>query len=578
MVYIYPMSKKSTEILGSSQALELLEEGQRKLQLDFDGKPFPFYAWRPGTSRYIGKDEESGTFCDACEKPHHAYFWDDVDEETGIVTRRDGLEFQETLTTSKAFLNAAVTATGAGKTDWLVETCAARAIGEHPIFPGLTWKAPQRIYFGTEARTIDPIFRRLRAQFPNRYILKTIYSKGAEEIFLTNGSTVRMMSYDLPREAWQADQLNALFLDEEPPRHFWAEAMRRMRKDDSQVYLGCTTLKGSTFVHEVFQRFPQRYRNAQEGEISWSGAPMYANPHLPRDYVRRQREMYKNDPEMMEIVVEGKPKCLEGRYIFPEGVLLEMLDTCVGPKGFYVVGTDGIVAQTKVSVGAWKVWKTPEPGHRYVMAADLSEGGLEGDYTACPVLDVDTGEIAALFHGRVEPGPFAVECAAIGRWYHRATVNFEKNMQGAAFLDRIRMIDYPNIALSKNHSGKIRTELQSYGFRTDKASKPLIINALRDALCDKLIRIPDVATLRELQNFGWLRKEDAAAGRHGMGVIGSGHDDLVMALAITWFTARFAPPPKRVLGGLKPLWQRILEGEKRDPTKGRSRLFGGICT
>lgn len=545
-----------SENLHDTLTSAFVEEADRKRRAS-DGQVHPFFSWVPQTSRYIGDD---------------AIWWDDVDEETGIVTRRDGLEFQETLPTSKAFMVGAITATGTGKTDWLAEMAVACLIGYHPCFPEVRWDEPQVIYFGTEARTIKPIFKRIVRQMPDGFGAKVKESRGYERIEMPSGASLQMMSYSLDRTAWQAEQLNKLFLDEEPGSGFWFEAQRRLRRPDSQVFIGCTTLKGSTFVHEQFEKFPPSARNAQSGMFAWSSAPMYANPKLPKEYIDRQKWLYRNDKDLYEICVEGKPKSLRTRFIFTGTAMEKAQDGAEPPATHVRVTSADRVIETDLD-DQWAIFRKPVPLHRYVLAADLSEGGLEGDYTAVQGIDCDTGEQVCRFQGRVEPGPFTVELVALAKHFNDATVNYEKNMQGAAVFDRLRQMGYPRVAkttLFADQGQKRRTDFQQYGFRTDKKTKQIVVWGLRDAFFDGHIKVYDELTLDELGRFGWLRKEDTERRKdHGMGAI-SGHDDLVMALAIAWWTARQTPP----VAPIKPEERTIIEKmwDQFVANKGRSPL------
>ena len=486
------------------------------------GELHPFWAWKPATSRFIGEK---------------AVPWDDVQPD-GSVIGRDGLEFQEKLSTSLAKLVLAVTATASGKTDWLVQMIATAFIGQDPNFPERKIQTPQIIRVGTEARTIEFIFKQIVQRIPKQFIARETWASGGEGLDGTNGSELRMMSNSLPRTAFQAIRVNKFFLDEEPPSHFFDEVERRMRFPDSQIFCGATTLRGSTFIHDRAERFPLRYRNAQSGPIAWSGAPMFANPYLPKDFIESQKHLYRNDEDMFAICVMGEPRSLSGRHIFAGKALDEMIAHQKKPRFNLVVKANGEVVERDFQDERWDAWELPQIGRKYVMAADLSEGGLGGDFTSVSILCVDTGKMVGKFRGRVEPGPFTFELVAIGRFFQNAIVNFEKNMNGAAVLDRLRQYRYPFVALSENFSGKIQTDIEAYGFRTDLKSKPVIISNLRDAIWDGLIDIPDGQTLDELSRFGWLRSAD-----HGqrqvpkMGAI-SGHDDCVMSLAIAWHTAR----------------------------------------
>ena len=45
------------------------------------------------------------------------------------------------------------------------------------------------------------------------------------------------------------------------------------------------------------------------------------------------------------------------------------------------------------------VWVHPNPQHGYVMGVDTAEGLGHGDYSCVHVLDLNTGELVAAWHG-----------------------------------------------------------------------------------------------------------------------------------------------------------------------------------
>ena len=54
-------------------------------------------------------------------------------------------------------------------------------------------------------------------------------------------------------------------------------------------------------------------------------------------------------------------------------------------------------------------WTAPELNHAYVMGVDTAEGLAHGDYSVIQVLDVNTGEQVAIWHGHIAPDLLAEE-------------------------------------------------------------------------------------------------------------------------------------------------------------------------
>ena len=503
--------KNLLERLSSKEGLEAVQRELSLRRQGPDGKLHPFYTWRPGTERFR-------------------------EEATTPYLREGNLMFQEVLPHSTSFLMGIVTANGTGKTEFGCHYTVSRAKGQHPVFPELTWNVPQRIRIGCEARLIDALLKRVVEMCPPQDIARIYWGKGPlQGIEFKNGSEIRMMSYDLPREAWQSLELDLIWFDEEPPKAILDEAFARMRKEGSQILFSFTGVNGTIYSHDLFEGFRESDYLALEGDICWGRSKMDENPFLPQSHIDREKRRYRHDPDMYAIRIDGDYRVLRGRHIFKD-VLEEVESTIRRPHDHIIFDRWGRIEHADVAF-SWAIWEHPSPHAHYVIGADLAEGGLEGDYTAAFVLNVDTGVVAARYHGKVEPGPFGRELYWVGRRYNTALINWELNMQGAAVWDRLKEMGYPRLALQKNATGKIRTEMQAHGFRTGPHNKQRIIENLRDALGDGLIQVRDELVVQELANFGYLRKEEASAKTHGLAAL-SGHDDLVMALAITWFTAR----------------------------------------
>ena len=61
-----------------------------------------------------------------------------------------------------------------------------------------------------------------------------------------------------------------------------------------------------------------------------------------------------------------------------------------------------------------EVWQRPDSMSAYVMGVDTAEGLGNGDYSVIQVLDVGTGEQAAIWHGHISPDLLAEEVMALG--------------------------------------------------------------------------------------------------------------------------------------------------------------------
>ena len=192
--------------------------------------------------------------------------------------------------------------------------------------------------------------------------------------------------------------------------------------------------------------------------------------------------------------------------------------------------------------GYLKIFKTPQKGHRYVVAADACAGIEGGDFACAQVLDRSTWEQVAILHGRIPPDLLGEKCYAIGCWYNWALMAPEVNRDGLVTVLKLRDLYYPNIV----HRTKLNfddvfdiKESDELGWDTNVKTKPILISDLREALTNMLVVIHDEDTLREIKKYSVLDQSESGYTTYGA-ALGS-HDDRVIALAIAIHFAKTLP-------------------------------------
>lgn len=214
--------------------------------------------------------------------------------------------------------------------------------------------------------------------------------------------------------------------------------------------------------------------------------------------------------------------------------------------------------------GNFRVWDWPLEGRKYVIGVDVSEGVVRDkstlnkrasallsgrkedrpDFSAAIVLDLESGEHVATWHGYQEPFDFAHSLAAIGALYHDALLAVEINGPGYAVLQMlVRDIKYPNLYRSTYYgqTRQIDGELE-YGWRTNSMLMSVLVarvHALRTAGWTSR----DATLVKEI---GHVQYDDRGTPRSK----GRDKDDTVFALAIALqarhesLTGTIAPPPE----------------------------------
>lgn len=195
-----------------------------------------------------------------------------------------------------------------------------------------------------------------------------------------------------------------------------------------------------------------------------------------------------------------------------------------------------------------KMWELPlkrEPGIRqeamkYVVGVDVSEGKLnkeserkENDYSVIDVIRVDNWKTVARWRGHIDPDLLGNVVYQIGRFYNDALVGVEVNNHGLTTVQSLRNKSYPNLYMREtNEENRFQERTAVMGWRTDKKTKPVIINNLAKAIREGDILDLDVVFLSECQTY-IIDDQGFTNAQEGQ------FDDTVMAKAIALQMAGF---------------------------------------
>lgn len=175
------------------------------------------------------------------------------------------------------------------------------------------------------------------------------------------------------------------------------------------------------------------------------------------------------------------------------------------------------------------IWKYPEIGHRYLIAADVARGDAH-DCSAFHVIDMDASDAVAEYKGRLPPDRFADLLSEVGRRYNDALVCPESNGFGYATLLRLRDVGYPRVYRQGSRAvyvvdySPINDDIGQMGFNTSGPVRIRILSKLEEMIRNKSIRLHSSRLYEELKTFVWTGTRASA--------LRGAHDDLVMSLAI----------------------------------------------
>ncbi len=151
-----------------------------------------------------------------------------------------------------------------------------------------------------------------------------------------------------------------------------------------------------------------------------------------------------------------------------------------------------------------KVFALPEPGRRYVIGADVAEGGASGDNSALEILDCDSGEEVASFAIKAEPSTFAGYIDQIGCYFNKARVLVERNNHGHAVLLWLR--DNSSLIRICGRDGKS-------GYLTNSPGKAALYVGVVEVLQTKDCVLHDFSTFGELGSIE-VSNLSAPSGQH----------------------------------------------------------------
>jgi hypothetical protein len=176
--------------------------------------------------------------------------------------------------------------------------------------------------------------------------------------------------------------------------------------------------------------------------------------------------------------------------------------------------------------GGLRVYSEPKREGIYVLGVDVAEGLKDGDYSTIQVIELPSLQQVAVFQDWVKPDDLGEIAYDLGKHYQWGLIAVENNGPGIATNLRLRdHLFYPILYTREIFDAQMRKYTTKIGWSTNRASKPIMITALRGAIDDDLLRINDLETLDELLHYV-LRKDGSMGAQQGK------HDDLLMALAV----------------------------------------------
>ena len=352
----------------------------------------------------------------------------------------------------------------------------------------------------------------------------------------------------------RSDTLQCVHLSEYA---FWPDGADGKASTLAGILQAVPSLPGTMVVIEStangFEDFKERWDAAVAGEndfepvfFAWFENPDYSMPVVPgTEWTPEERDL-KAAYQLTDGQLQWRRWCIanncggsldmfrqeypaspgeaflhSGTGVFDNEQIVLRLERLPGPAGRGEF-TDG--EWTESETGAITLYELPEEGVPYVLGGDTAGEG--SDYFTAIVIDNVSGRIVAKLRQKYSEPEYVRQIYALGRFYNDALVAIETNFSTYPVM-KLQEMEYPNQYSREREDTYTRQMRKSYGFRTDRQSRPRAIANLVEVFSSHPEWFTDRELLEEMLTFCYNEdhRPEALAGKH---------DDLVMGAAITY--------------------------------------------
>lgn len=352
----------------------------------------------------------------------------------------------------------------------------------------------------------------------------------------------------------RSDTLQCVHLSEYA---FWPDGADGKASTLAGILQAVPSLPGTMVVIEStangFEDFKERWDAAVAGEndfepvfFAWFENPDYSMPVVPgTEWTPEEREL-RDAYRLTDGQLQWRRWCIanncggsldmfrqeypaspgeaflhSGTGVFDNEQIVLRLERLPSPAGR---GEFADGEWTESETGAITLYELPEEGVPYVLGGDTAGEG--SDYFTAIVIDNVSGRIAAKLRQKYSEPEYVRQIDALGRFYNDALVAIETNFSTYPVM-KLQEMEYPNQYSREREDTYTRQMKKSFGFRTDRQSRPRAIANLVEVFSTHPEWFTDRELLEEMLTFCYNEdhRPEALAGKH---------DDLVMGAAITY--------------------------------------------
>ncbi len=175
-----------------------------------------------------------------------------------------------------------------------------------------------------------------------------------------------------------------------------------------------------------------------------------------------------------------------------------------------------------------QLYRLYDPEHTYAVGVDTALGIAGGDFICAQFIDITTGEHVCKFRTQMPIEEFGDALYDLLEAYGEPKVIVEEQPVGRMVVKDLRTRGYPKHKIY--HRGPDRP-----CFHTGTTNRGEILESIASAVRMDKLTIYSEDTIDEFKGFGWNGDKSRFEAM-------SGHDDEVMAMAITWYLITDAPP------------------------------------
>ena len=213
--------------------------------------------------------------------------------------------------------------------------------------------------------------------------------------------------------------------------------------------------------------------------------------------------------------------------------------------------------------GPYEVFRTPQPGHHYIVGADpcgyseLDDENLptdeRRDSATAIVFDMDYGnEEVCVYENQHNPEVFARQLVMLGQFYRDAFIVVESNADGSVTAVKLGELYDPSLLYHRDDWNPDKSrQVRAIGHRTMQSNRDICIGYVTDAISQNDIVFHSKQTVDQLRFFQRRSSRQKSGGKLKAQAARGKHDDRVSA---TWL-ARAGLRKAKVVSETKKMLQ-----------------------